>query len=212
MWKDVKWAVAISPLAALVVIGYGLYQVPRYEATATVLVGVDSPAPPTAPSTRVIEAGLKGQSGGKIQLIPNASPDSLQEISHRVTVALHSRAVAEETIRRLGLKMSPAELLHNLTVEDDPGTMFIRLTYTDTDPARARLVVNTVGQVVREHVMGGNAMDGYAITATLWEPAKLPATPASPHPLRNGLITLVITLMLSTVVVAVREYRRGNYS
>jgi len=33
----------------------------------------------------------------------------------------------------------------------------------------------------------------------------------SPDPLRNDLIALAIRLVLSTVVIAVREYLRGNY-
>ncbi len=35
-----------------------------------------------------------------------------------------------------------------------------------------------------------------AVTAKVWEPATLPETPVSPHPLRNGLLTLVIGLVL----------------
>jgi hypothetical protein len=49
------------------------------------------------------------------------------------------------------------------------------------------------------------------MAATLWEPATIPHEVANPHPLRNGLIALAIRLASSGVVVAVREYRRGNY-
>jgi uncharacterized protein involved in exopolysaccharide biosynthesis len=213
MWKDVRWAVAVWLLAALVVMGYGLYQVPKYEATVRVLVGVDYQAPPRAPATRVIEADLKEASGGKIQFIPNASPESLQEISHKVAAALHGRAVAEETIRRLGFKMSPSELLRNLTIEQEPATMFINLTYTDTDPTRAQQVVNALGRVAHERArtLDLNAMDGSVITATLWQPATLPEAPISPTPIRNGLIALAIGLALSMVMIVLREYLRDNH-
>jgi capsular polysaccharide biosynthesis protein len=213
MKRDISWATAISLIAALLVMAYGFSQTPKYEATVRVFVGVHYRASPKAPATRAIEASLKKGSGGKIQLIPNATPESFQEISHRVATALATRAVAEETIRHLNLKMPPDNLLKNLTVEQEPATMFILVTYTDTEPKRARRVANTVGQIAHERARGLdlNAMDGGVITATLWQPAKLPVTPAIPNPFRNGLITLAIGLALSMVVIAIREYLRDNY-
>jgi hypothetical protein len=55
---------------------------------------------------------------------------------HRVVVSfardIESPAIAEEVIRRLGLRMTPDELLENLTVEPDPESADgIRLTYRD---------------------------------------------------------------------------------
>jgi capsular polysaccharide biosynthesis protein len=213
MKRDISWATAITLIAALLVMAYGFSQTPKYAATVRVLVGVDYRVSPTAPATRAIEASLKKQSGGKIHLIPNATPESFQEISDKVATALNSRAVAEETIRRLNLKMSPSKLLKNLTAETEPGAMFILVTYTDTDPKRAQQVANTVGQIAHERArsLDLNAMDGGIITATLWQPANLPATPVIPNPLRNGLITLAIGLELSLVVIVLREYLRDNY-
>jgi capsular polysaccharide biosynthesis protein len=97
--------------------------------------------------------------------------------------------------------------------EQDPGTMFIRVTYVDTSPTRAQRVVNTLGHLAHERAptLDLNAMDGSVIAATLWEPAKLPVTPVSPNPITNGLIALAIGLALSMVVIAIREYLRDNY-
>jgi capsular polysaccharide biosynthesis protein len=64
------------------------------------------------------------------------------------------------------------------------------ITYTDTDPKKAQQVANTLGQVASEHVPN-------EITATVWRKARLPLTPASPNPLRNGLIALVASLALA---------------
>jgi hypothetical protein len=51
---------------------------------------------------------------------------------------IESPAVAKETIERLGLKMTPEELLENLTVEPDPESAdVIRLTYRDPTAERA---------------------------------------------------------------------------
>jgi hypothetical protein len=87
--------------------------------------------------------------------------------------------------------MKPAELLDRLTVEEMEGTSFIVLTYEDTNPMRAQQIANTVGKV-SEHISERSS----TFTAIVWEKAEVPQSPVSPHPLRNGLLTLVIGLML----------------
>jgi capsular polysaccharide biosynthesis protein len=111
------------------------------------------------------------------------------------TYAIDSRPVAEKAIGRLGLQMEPAELLDNLTVEqveDTSYTSFIVLTYEDTVPERAQRIANTVSEVSSEF----SSERSSTFRDTVWEKAALPESPVSPHPLRNGLLTLVIGLML----------------
>jgi capsular polysaccharide biosynthesis protein len=121
---------------------------------------------------------------------------------------IDSRPVAKETIRRLGLRITPDEFLDNLTVEPLEGTMLIQLTYTDTDPYRAKDVVNTVSQVASERISNTGGILSH-ITAVVWRKASLPNTPVSPNPLRNGLIALVVALALSAaLMIAVRERLR----
>jgi hypothetical protein len=105
--------------------------------------------------------------------------------------AIDSRPLAEEAILRLGLQMKPAELLDKLTVEQVEGSQFIRLSYEDTDPERAKQIVNTVGETSSEFFA-----ERSAFKVTVWEKAVHPTTLVSPHPLRNGLLTLVIGLVL----------------
>jgi capsular polysaccharide biosynthesis protein len=171
-------------LGAVVVTVASLSQTPTYEASALLLVGESSPAQETG--------------NGKIQLIPNApAPGGLQDLTHKMTMAIDTSPVAEGAIRRLGLRMKPAELLDRLSVEQDTGTSFIRLTYQDTDPQRARLIVNTVGEVSSGRIPLISAA-GSNFTATVWEKATVPESPVSPHPWRNGVFTLVVGLMLCT--------------
>jgi uncharacterized protein involved in exopolysaccharide biosynthesis len=201
--------VVVSLLVALLVWSWSLSQTPKYESTAMLFVGESRPALPAAPATQVIEAGLKKGGGEKIQLIPLApTPEGLRTLARTVPGAIDSRPVAEETIRRLGglRGVTPDELLDNLKVGAEPGTTFFRLTYADADPARARQIANTVGQVAHDHVRDGD------FTVTLWSKAELPTTPVSPKPLTNGLIALVVALTLSAGFaagfVAWREYSR----
>ena len=200
--------VVVSLLIAAVVWSWSLSQPPTYESTAMLFVGESRPAPPAAPATQVIEAGLKKGGGEKIQLIPLApTPEGLRTLTRTVANSIDSRPVAEETIRRLGglRGVTPDELLDNLKVGADPGTTFFRLTYADADPARARQIANTVGQVAHDHARDGD------FTVTLWSKAELPTTPVSPKPLRNGLVALVAALTVSAGLLAgSRALGRGS--
>jgi capsular polysaccharide biosynthesis protein len=156
-------------LVAMAVTWAGLLQTPTYEASARVLVGQD---------------GERSQP--RIPLV------DLQNVIVMMTRAIDSRPVAEEAIRRWELEMTPDMVLANLTVQQVEGTQFIVLTYEDTNPMRARQIANTVGEVSSELISERSSN----LTATVWEKAALPESPVSPHPLRNGLLTLVIGLML----------------
>jgi capsular polysaccharide biosynthesis protein len=76
--------------------------------------------------------------------------EGFQVIVLEVSEAATSRPVAEDTIERLGLKISEAEALSNLKSEQIDNTNFIRLSYTATDPAQAKQIVSTAAQVSAE--------------------------------------------------------------
>jgi capsular polysaccharide biosynthesis protein len=167
-----------------------LQQAPTYEASAQVWVDVRSPA--------------QGTGNGKIQLIPNApAPEALRALTRTIIGAIDSRPVADEALYQLGIEMTSAELLDNLTIEQVENTSFIVLTYEDTDPYTAKQIVNTVGQVSSE-LISERSVAGSQLTANVYEEAVVPTTPVSPHPLRNGLLTLVVGLLLCAGTVVVR--------
>jgi capsular polysaccharide biosynthesis protein len=121
-----------------------------------------------------------------------------------MAIAVETRPVAKEAIRRLGLEVFPGQLLNNLTVEPVEHTQFVRLVYTDTDPMRARLVVNAVGRVSSERISEADATANN-ITANVWKKATVPDAPASPKPLRNGILALVVALALSAALIEARR-------
>jgi capsular polysaccharide biosynthesis protein len=122
----------------------------------------------------------------------------LQTVIPTLAHSIDSRLVAEETIRRLELRMDPSELLDNLTVEQVENTSFIVLTYKGTDPVQAKQIANTVGEVSSELISDRSAA-GSKLRATVYEEA-VPESPVSPNPLRNRLVTLVVGLALATLV------------
>jgi capsular polysaccharide biosynthesis protein len=170
-------------LAALGVTSSGLQQTPTYEASAQVWV----------------DQKQGDQHGGEIQPLP--PPGQLQQtIILEMMHTIETRSVAQDARRRLGLPIGAVELFDNLTVEQVEGTQFIRLTYEDANPERAKQIVNTVGEVSSE-LISDRSRD---LTAKLYEKARVSYTPVSPHPIRNGLLTLVIGLALCAGTVVAR--------
>ena len=165
-------------LAAVGVTSSGLQQTPTYEASAQVWVDQKQGDQQTN----------LGGSGEEFL----TDPKGLQAVILTMINATGSHSVGEETLRRLGLQMEPAELLDNLTIEQVENTSFIFLTYEDTDPYKAQRIVNTVGEVSSE-LISERSSD---LTATVVEKAALPDSPVSPNPLRNGILTLVVGLVL----------------
>jgi capsular polysaccharide biosynthesis protein len=144
------------------------------------------------------------RSGEEIQPLPPGGA-GLQTIILEMTHAIDSRPVAEEVIGRLGLRIDPAELLDKLTVEQVENTSFIVLSYEGTEPHKATQIVNTVGEVSSELISERSR----SLTAKVYEEPVVPESPVSPDPLRNGLLTLVIGLVLCAVYL-VRMEQRGS--
>ncbi len=163
-----------------------------------IAVGVSLVLPPT------YEASIKirvGQEGGL-----TATPTDvvgLQQLTETMAITVATRPVAEEAIQKLDLKTTPDEFLEeNLTAETIPETQIIEVSYMAPEAETAREVANTVGDVFQEQT---NRASG-SVTATVVDPAVTPETPASPNPLRNGLLALMIGAMLGTGLAFMLEF------
>ena len=101
---------------------------------------------------------------------------TLQAFMLKMTHAIDRRPVAEQTIQRLGLEMSPAELLSNLSVEQVENTSFIVLTYQSSDPVHATRIVNTASEVSSELISERGAPKS-KMRANVYEEALVPDSP-----------------------------------
>lgn len=171
-------------------VGASLWQQPTYQASALVIVGQEQGA--------AQDSNLAG------------SVEGLQALTQTMIIAINTRPVAEEAIQRLGLDMSPDELLSNLAIEQVETSQFIQLTYTDSDPGRAEEVVNTVGQVSSERISNTSAAAN-DLKATVYERAITPASPVSPDPVRNGILAAVLGLMLGVGLALLMEYLDNSW-
>lgn len=129
----------------------------------------------------------------------------LQQLTLTVAEAVGTRPVAEGVIEELNLKLTPEEFLENLSVAQVSSTQFIQVSYRDPNPERAQRVANTIGEVFSEQVSEVSP-SANAITATLWERAVPPESPASPDILLNTLLALVLGLMLGVGLAFLLEY------
>lgn len=185
VWKRLWVIVLIAVLLTGAAVGYSLGQTPIYEASIKILVGQEQQS--DAPS----------QLGSDVQ--------GLQQLTLTVAEAVGTRPVAEGVIEELNLKLTPEEFLENLSVEQVSNTQFIQVSYRDTNPERAQQVANTIGEVFSEQVSEVSP-SANAITATLWERAVPPESPASPNLPLNTLLALVLGLMLGVGLAFLLEY------
>jgi capsular polysaccharide biosynthesis protein len=182
------WVIILVALVFVgTALGASLLQTPTYQASAKLLLG-QKPSGDQQPNPSLI-----------------GSVEGLQQLTHTMVEAIDSRPVAEEVIQRRGLRMDPQNLLNNLTVEQIEDTQFLLVSYRDTDPERAKEIIDAVSDVSTERISETNT-SVYDITVTVWEYATVPEAPVSPDPVRNGLLALGLGLMLGTGLAFLLEY------
>ena len=175
LWRRLWAILLVTVVLSGTVVGLDLLRTPTYEATIKVLVGQKQ------------MSEVPGSLAGDVQ--------GLQQLTQTMAEVLPTRPVAEAVISRLDLELSPEELLENLSVEQVDATQVIEVSYEDENRERAKQIADTVGTVFSKQVSEVSPSTN-AITATVWEEAALPDSPASPNPLRDGLLALILGSML----------------
>jgi capsular exopolysaccharide synthesis family protein len=172
-------------------VGFSLLQTATYEASIKILIA---------------------QEEGEAQ--PGAlGPDvqGLQQVTQTMAVAIDSRPVAEEVIRRLDLSISPQDLIgERLSAEQVGTTQFIDVTYQDTDPRQAQRVANTIGDVFSQRVADTEVGNGF-VTASIWQRAELPTAPASPNLPLNVGAGMFLGLLLGTALALLLEFLDNSW-
>lgn len=183
LWVIVLTATVLAGSA----VGFSLTQTPTYESSTKILIGQ-------------VSTGETGEnlSRGDVQ--------DLQELVPTMAEAVTTRPVAQAVVEQLRMpEESAGALLGNLSAQQDPGTMFIDVSYRDTDPRRTQLVANAVGQVFSEQV-SDVSLNANGAAATVWEQATLPQSPVSPDPVRNGILALALGILLGVGLAFLLEY------
>jgi capsular exopolysaccharide synthesis family protein len=177
------WVVSlVATVLTGAVVGLSMAQTPVYEASTEILVGQES----------------------GVTIDPNYAM-GLQQLTQTMVGAVSSRPVAKAVIRQENLQMTPEELLGHLSVEQEPNTQWIQVSYSDVSPERAQRLANAVSDVFSKRVSEVNS-SATAITVTVWERAVVPDAPVSPNPVRSGLLALAVGLIIGVGLAFLLEY------
>ncbi|MBA3474884.1 MAG: hypothetical protein H0T57_16955 [Rubrobacter sp.] len=180
------WVVALSAILLTgVAVGYSFYQTPVYEASAKIMIGQQR----DSDASDALGSAVTG----------------LQQLTRSMTQAVDTRPVAQGVIQKLNLQESPEAFLENLTAKQLNDTQFIEVSYLDTSSEQAELIVNAVGDEFSTQISDVSPTAS-PITATVWERAAPPDAPASPDPLRNGLLAFMIGGTLGVGLAFLLEY------
>ncbi len=176
LWRRLWVIVIVAAALTGSAVGFSMMQTPVYVASVKVLVGQNGQDVPTS-----LAADVQG----------------LQNIAPTMAAAVTTVPVTQAASERLDLpKGSSGVVLGNVSAQPDPpGTTFISISYRDTDPKRAQLIANALGEAFTEKVSKVSPRVN-SVTATVWEPATLPWAPVSPNPARNGLLALILGIVL----------------
>jgi capsular polysaccharide biosynthesis protein len=190
LWRRATAIILVTFVVTGSALGFSLAQAPTYQASVKILVGQKT----------TTETSLAGDVEG------------LQQLTLTVAEAAQTMPVARTVVEQLNLpQQSAGQILGNMTVEEDPGTMFVNLSYRSSDPKKARLIANTLGEALSQKIsevsVGANS-----ITATVFAPATLPQTPVSPDPVRNSILALVLGAFLGIVFAFLLEYVGSRWS
>jgi capsular polysaccharide biosynthesis protein len=180
------WLIVVVVLVLVgIAVGFSLTQSPVYEASIEILVG----------------QRLQGDA------VPSLGSDveGLQQLTVTLVHSLDSRPIAESVIKQSKAEMTPDVLLSNMEAQQVPDTQFIKVTYKDSDPERAQLIANTIGEVFMQRISEVSPK-AYDVTATVWEPAEVPKDPVSPDLKLNVFLALVLAAVLGPALAFLVEY------
>jgi capsular polysaccharide biosynthesis protein len=185
IWRRLWIIVLVGIMFTALVVRFDFLQTPTYEATIKVLVGQEQ------------------ESNGPTNL--GSDVQGLQQLTKTVAEVVPTQTVADAVIQRLDLQTTPEDLLKNLSVQQASTTQVMDVSYRDPDPETAQEIANTIGAVLSDQVSEVSPNTN-AITATVWEQAKVPDSPVSPNPLRDGLLALLLGGMLGVGLAILLEH------
>ncbi|MEU8038128.1 polysaccharide biosynthesis tyrosine autokinase [Streptosporangium sp. NPDC049078] len=101
-----------------------------------------------------------------------------------------------------------ARVQRNISAEAVPGTVLLRATVTDTDPARASLLANALGDrfsKLIDQIERPTPGSRPTIKITIVDKADVPREPVSPRPLVNLAVAVLIALLATMAVIILRD-------
>ncbi|WP_030923450.1 polysaccharide biosynthesis tyrosine autokinase, partial [Streptosporangium amethystogenes] len=123
---------------------------------------------------------------------------------HSYASLLSSRRVVGQIVKDEDI----GRLQENITAEAVPGTVFLRATVTDTDPARASQLANALGARFAElidQIERPTPRSRPAVKITIVDQADVPEEPVSPRPLANLAVAVLTALLATMTAIILRD-------
>lgn len=164
----------------------------------------------------VYQAKTKMVVGQGNSLFQPGQANAVQPFTATMGDLVKSNVVAAGVIRRLGLTMTPEDLLNKMDVSINPQTAVVKIAVRDHEKARAVAIAQNVGDVFSrlvEQRFGTEPITTTAgsppqlpLTATIFDPAHVDPDPVSPKPLRNTVLAGVLGIILGLLAAFLREH------
>nr|WP_191910182.1 polysaccharide biosynthesis tyrosine autokinase [Microbispora cellulosiformans] len=180
-WPALLLALGIGVGAGLAVTAY---TPPKYVATMTMLLTADE-------TDDDISAALQAWSL------------STQRVQSYAALLTSRRVVSQ-----VAADGDAGALQGSITAEVVPSTSMLRVSVTDSDPARAARAANALGAVFTNVVneIGGPAAGDHPVLRTsVIDPAETPSTPVSPNPPANAALGALIALFAAIGGLVLRD-------
>ena len=179
--KRIKMLIII-PLMAVIISGIisFFYLTPVYKASTTLMLWKDYS------SGEVVYQDI---------LFNRQLVNTYQEIAR-------SRLVAQETIRRLRMTLTPSELSKKIEVSLVKDTEVISISVTDNSPERAAIIANEVAHVFMDQVPLMIRMENVQVM----DQAFPPDSPIAPRRLLNMAVAGVLGVMIAVGLAFLLEY------
>jgi len=76
----------------------------------------------------------------------------VERVARTFAVMIASEPIARDAVQRTGIEASSSQVAHHTVAGVIPGTSLIKITYSDTDPSRARALANAISDALVEKV------------------------------------------------------------
>lgn len=186
IWAGIrKRLVPIILITIVIAIATGLVNyyliTPKYEATATVIVGKN-----------------KDESSDTLQY-----NDVLlsQRLVDTYTVIMGSQTIYNQIVDELDLNLTPKELQSMIKISTVKDTEVIRVTVKDTIPERAMDIANECLEIFEQEIKNIMQLDNVHIL----DSAQMPTSPVEPKLVRNSMQAGLITLALAIVIAVLLQ-------
>jgi len=184
LWANAFVIFLVAILIAAIAFAYSYFLiVPTYEANCKVYVNNSSHS--LGPALSI--------SGGDIVASESLIPTYI--------VILESRTTINEVIRQAKLDYTYTELLEMISVSSIVDTAVFNITVSSTDPAEAKLIANTIANVLPDKV--AEIVDGTSVRIVDY--AITPPVKAAPSITKNTAIGFVIGFIIACIIFVIRD-------